>query len=119
MNTLTGSVSAQVEDRRQYTLELLRLDAATGKREILLSETCPEVWVNLHDILHTLSPQYTSAKLGTQGKDSDFHFLWGSERSGFVQIYEYHYSSSRDGNAAVCNLVGRLGPGGDWVVFRL
>ena len=55
---------------------------------------------------------------------NSFYFLWASERSGYNQIYFYHYNDNskkcEDGVCgATCLLNGRpIGCGGNWVVDR-
>lgn len=67
-----GSLCAEVENRQQTRLDLVRFDLSTGARQLLLSETS-EVWINLH---HLFRP-YRGG------------FIWGSERSGFQHLYCY------------------------------
>ena len=62
----------QRQSRDQKTLDLLLVDAATGKARILFSETSP-TWILLHDSLIPLA----------DGK----RFLWVSERTGFRHVY--------------------------------
>ncbi len=71
-----STLVAQVEDRAQTRLDLLRLDPATGEREDLLTETS-DVWINLHDLFRPLER--------TAGLDGGF--VWGSERTGFRHLY--------------------------------
>ncbi len=71
-----GSLVAQVEDRAQARLDLLRFDPETGVREELLTETS-DVWVNLHHLFHPLER--------TEGLAGGF--VWGSERTGFRHLY--------------------------------
>ncbi len=71
-----ATLVAQVEDRAQTRLDLLRLDPSTGAREELLTETS-DVWINLHDLFRPLER--------TEGLDGGF--VWGSERTGFRHLY--------------------------------
>lgn len=66
-----GSLVAQLENRAQTRLDLVRFDPPTGKSRLLLRETS-DVWINLHDLFKPL-------KRGG--------FLWASERSGFRHLY--------------------------------
>ena len=68
-----GDLSAQVQNRAQDELRLLRLDPQTGASRVLLTET-NAVWINLHRLFRPL-------KAGG--------FLWGSERDGFMHLYRY------------------------------
>jgi dipeptidyl-peptidase-4 len=87
-----GSVMAQVESRDQCTLQLLRLDPLSGRRVTMLEETS-KVWVNVRDLLHMFSFKWRPA--GAQKiSEGDFYFLWGSERTGFMQLYLYKYDAS-------------------------
>lgn len=69
-----GVLGAQVLNRPQNTLWLVRFDAATGQRETVLTET-NDIWVNLrkHD--------FTLLESGA--------FIWTSERSGYNHLYLY------------------------------
>ena len=108
-----GTVMAQVQNRAQSALQLLRLDPLTGKRTVLLTESSP-LWINLHDMLFERFPADWTPD-GSTKAPGDFFFLWASERSGFAQIYLYHYVSLQ--NKCVCLLDGKpIGGGGDWVV---
>lgn len=61
------------------------------------------------------SPAWSSSE--SPREDGDFYFLWGSERTGFSQLYLYKYSAGSQ--TARCLLGGRpIGGGGDWVVER-
>jgi len=66
-----GSLIAEVQDRAQMRLDLVRLDPKTGAGTILLTEET-EVWINLHNIFHAFD---------------NGGFLWASERSGFRHLY--------------------------------
>jgi dipeptidyl-peptidase 4 len=92
-----GSLTAQIQNREQTILDLVRFDLQTGKRTSLLRE-CSDIWINLHDILWPLT---TPAWEG--------HFIWASERTGFHHLYLY----SRDGD-----LIHPL-TSGDWLVDEL
>ena len=109
------SVMAQVENRLQNKLQLLRLDPATGKRTVLVEESS-EYWVNLHDLLYKFPAGWAPGK--AQAAPGDFYFLWASERSGFSQLYMYHYVQAT--NTCYVLLDGKpVGGGGDFVVEDL
>ncbi|CAI5957943.1 unnamed protein product [Closterium sp. NIES-65] len=74
-----GRLSAQVQNRRQTRLKLLRFDPTTGSRDLVLTETNP-LWVNLHDCFTPL------VKSGGELRGG---FLWASERTGFRHLYLY------------------------------
>jgi len=63
----------QRESRDQKRLDLLAVDPASGAARPVLSETS-KTWINLNDDFHPL-----------QGGS----FIWGSERSGFHQLYRW------------------------------
>ncbi len=67
-------IAVQRQSRDQKTLELLRVDALSGRSRVLLTERS-EHWVPLHHELTFLqkSPQ----------------FLWASSRSGYQHLYLY------------------------------
>ncbi len=64
----------QRESRDQQTLDLLRVDPATGKSTIVFSETA-KTWLNLHDNFRALA---------------DGSILWSSERDGFSHLYRWN-----------------------------
>ncbi len=68
-----GRLVAQIENRAQTELRLLRFDPQTGASETLLTETS-DVWINLHDMFTPLK---------------DGRFVWASERTGFRHLYLY------------------------------
>jgi len=72
-----GSLLAQVQNRAQTQLDLIRFDTRTGKGTRVLREQT-EVWINLHRLLKPL----------TEGAHAG-GFVWGSERSGFAHLYLY------------------------------
>jgi dipeptidyl-peptidase-4 len=91
-----GSLSAQLENREQTELELVRFDPHSGQRSTLLRETT-DVWINLHDMFKPLEGS-------THGDGGGF--VWASERTGFRHLYLYDNEG---------NLVRPL-TGGQWVV---
>jgi len=72
-----GTLTAQIENRAQTTLKLLRFDPRTGKRTTLIEETS-DVWVNLHDMLRGIAEGPLAG-----------HFVWSSERTGHRHLYLY------------------------------
>ena len=106
------SVMAQVENRLQNKLQLLRLDPLTGQRTVLVEENS-KWWVNLHDLLYMFPTGWAPG--GSTAPPGDFYFLWASERSGFSQLYMYHYISTT--NQCEVMLGGKpIGGGGEFVV---
>jgi dipeptidyl-peptidase-4 len=85
-----GSLAAQILNRQQTRLDLIRLDPRNGSRQVLLSEHNP-LWVNLHNLFKPL-------KSGG--------FIWAAERSGYRHLYLYDAQGK-----LVCPLTQ-----GDWVV---
>ena len=63
----------QRESRDQQTLDLLAVDPATGAARVIIHETM-KPWIDLNDDFTVL-------------KDGDF--IWGSERTGYHQLYLY------------------------------
>ena len=93
----SGQVVAQIENRAQTALDLVRFDPQNGAHTRLLLETSA-VWINLHHIFKPLeAPQHGGA------------FIWASERSGFRHLYLY----ARDGE-----LIRPL-TAGEWMVDGL
>ncbi len=85
-----GSLCAQIQNREQTRLDLIRLDASTGKPTTLLTESS-DIWINLNDMFRPLD---------------DGRFIWASERSGFNHLHLY----DSDGN------ILRQITAGDWQV---
>ncbi len=82
--------------RDQKTLDLLLIDAVTGKSRILLSDK-DSYWINLNDGPHFL-------------RDSK-RFIWSSERTGYRHLYLYdvtgrQLSQLTSGNWEVTSLDG-------------
>jgi dipeptidyl-peptidase 4 len=67
-------LAAQWQSRDQKRLDLLKVDATTGKPTTLLTETSAS-WIELHDDLRFLSRQSA--------------FVWSSRRTGFKHLYLY------------------------------
>eukprot|EP00898_Chlorokybus_atmophyticus_P001977 jgi/Chlat1/2780/Chrsp187S02948 len=91
-----GSLSAQVENRKQTRLQLLRFNPYTGARSLLLEER-NDTWINLHDCFTPLHKAPGELANG---------FVWASERTGFRHLYAY---------TAAGKLLGNL-TAGDWMV---
>ena len=69
-----GSLAVQVESRDQKTLDVRRLDVATGESTTLHIDKV-EPWINLH---HDFKPLKVSDPPGC--------YLWSSERSGYRHL---------------------------------
>eukprot|EP01038_Epipyxis_sp_PR26KG_P010979 gene10979-14747_t len=109
-----GSVMAQVQNRAQSVLQLLRLDPLTGHRTIILEEKT-NIWINLHDNLYTFSSKWSNS---ITSNENDFCFLWSSERTGYSQLYLYKYDSHQ--KVGICLTSDKpIGGGGNWVVERI
>ena len=83
----------QRESRDQKRLDLLGVDPASGVARPVLSETS-STWINLNDDFHPLK---------------DRSFIWGSERSGFHQLYRWaggHLTPITQGQWQMTGLVG-------------
>ncbi len=63
----------QRESRDQKTLDLLRVDPATGASSVVFTEHA-KTWLNLHDNFRALK---------------DGSILWSSERDGFSHLYRF------------------------------
>jgi dipeptidyl-peptidase-4 len=79
-----GKLFVQRQSRDQKKLDLLQVDPATGRAELLFSETSP-TWVNLHNNLVPLK---------------DGSLIWSSERSGFQHLYRWRAGAGRSSPAA-------------------
>jgi len=84
-------IAVQTMPRSQKESHLYFADAKSGNPKLILTETDPH-WVNVTDDLHFLP----------DGQ----HFLWASERDGFMHLYRY----SMDGT-----LVNKI-TSGDWAL---
>ncbi len=83
----------QRQSRDQKRLDVLRVDAASGKSVILFTERSP-TWINLHNDLRVLR---------------DGSLIWASERSGFQHLYRRNkgkFTQLTSGDWAVDSLVG-------------
>ncbi len=132
-----GSIMVQITNRTQSCLQLLRVevDAPHSCEVMLVEKAPPSAWINLHDLLYCMSTSYrlsSSLCSDSRGGD-DFYFVWGSERTGFMQLYMYRYDpllgaailvtqdEKNEGEDGVtdkgenrnCNCIGG---GGEWVV---
>lgn len=76
-----GTLAAEIENREQTRLDLVRFDPRTGARTLLLSERS-EVWINLHNAFRPLEQGQAELAGG---------FLWASEKSGFrhLQLHDH------------------------------
>jgi dipeptidyl-peptidase-4 len=72
-----GALLAQVENRDQSRLDFVRLNASSGERQVLFSETS-DVWVNLHNLFWPL-----------KNGELKGGFIAGSENSGFRHLNLY------------------------------
>jgi dipeptidyl-peptidase-4 len=94
-----GALCAQLENRLQDTLEIVRFDPQIGACSTLLKETSA-VWINLHNMFTPLRKIVGKEQPG---------FLWASERSGYRHFYQY------DKNGALIRQVTN----GEWMVDEL
>ncbi len=91
-----GQLAAEIENREQTRLDLVRLDPATGARTLLLSETS-DVWINLHGAFRSIEKGQGELAGG---------FLWASEATGFRHLSLH----DKDGK------VVRVLTSGEWMV---
>jgi dipeptidyl-peptidase-4 len=92
-----GSLLAEVENREQSRLHLVRFDTRTGAGTLVLEEKS-DVWINLHDDFHAIEEGELAGG-----------FVWASERTGFKHLYAY----DKDGKEV------RALTQGEWVVDGL
>jgi dipeptidyl-peptidase-4 len=71
-----GSLVAQLQNREQTELRVVRFDVATGRGATLFVETST-VWINLHDMLRPMK---------SGAGELAGAFLWASESSGFRRL---------------------------------
>jgi dipeptidyl-peptidase 4 len=74
-----GVLWAEVLNRKQDKLDLYFVDAKSGKSRIVLTETSPDAWINVHDDFRVL-------------KSGD-RFLWSSWRDGHTHLYLYSFDN--------------------------
>ena len=100
VNWFNNSIlTAQVENREQTEVNVLKFDIITGQQTLVLQETST-IWINLHSMF---SPLDTNNK-----QDS---FIWASERSGFRHLYLYNINGNlirpiTEGNFVVEEFLG-------------
>ena len=104
---LDGTVMAQVQNRAQTCLKLLRIDPRTGDCVVLLTEESP-CWINLHDMLRCIPLDWSPPSSSTS-PGGDFYFLWASERSGYMSLYLHKFDSHTGTTEVVSEPVGRGG----------
>ncbi len=95
-----GSLLAEVQNREQTALHLVRYDAKGSATKVL--EETSDVWLNLDDGFRTFD------ELAADGPHAALAggFLWQSERTGFAHLYAY----DKDGKEI------RALTSGDWMV---
>jgi dipeptidyl-peptidase-4 len=85
----------QREDRAQSRLDMLKVDPATGKVEVLFTETAAKgSWINLSDAYRFLA---------------DGSLIWWSERDGFGHLYHFkagRFTQLTKGEWVVTDLLG-------------
>ncbi|WP_267349529.1 DPP IV N-terminal domain-containing protein [Sphingomonas sp. GM_Shp_2] len=90
-----SALLVQRQSRDQKTLDMLRVDPATGKSTVLFTEKSGErSWLNLSDAYHVMK---------------DGSLIWRSERTGFGHLYRYKggkWTALTKGDWVVTNLVG-------------
>lgn len=80
VNWMLGDIlMAQVLNRSQTKLKLIRFDIQTGEKKVIMVEEL-EPWINLHDCFTPLDKGVTKSSSG---------FIWASERTGFRHLYMY------------------------------
>lgn len=106
-----GSLSAQLENREQTELRLVRFDIQTGQQTTLLVEKT-DAWINLHNMFRPL-----------KGDDEDgwAGFIWASERTGFFHLYLHDNDGVlirplTEGNWMV-DAIAAVDEKGEWVYF--
>jgi dipeptidyl-peptidase-4 len=94
-----GTLVAQLINRPQTALKLVRFDPKTGIRTTLIHETTP-VWINLHKMFKPLKADHKQYPGG---------FIWASELTGYRHLYLHDHNGE---------LIRQL-TDGDWVVDEL
>lgn len=90
-----SALLVQRESRDQRTLDMLRVDPATGKATVLFTERAgAKSWINLSDDYHLMK---------------DGSLIWRSERDGYGHLYRYakgRWTQLTKGAWVVTGLVG-------------
>ena len=90
-----SALLVQRESRDQKTLDMLRVDPATGKATVMFTERAgARSWINLSDAYHLMK---------------DGSLIWRSERDGFGHLYRYgggKWTQLTKGAWVVTGLVG-------------
>ena len=89
-----SAIFVQRQNRAQTVLDVLRIDPATGRGAVVMTETAatPDYWINLSDNYRLLDDRTT---------------IWWSERDGYGHLYRYRGSSPEQLTS------------GEWVVTKL
>ena len=98
-----GWAWAEVLNRKQDVMDLYFIDAKSGRSRKVLTESAPDVWVDVNDDFRIL-------------KSGD-RFLWTSWRDGHTHIYLYSFSAP-DPMAADAKLERQL-ESGDYEVIAI
>ena len=88
-----SALLVQRQSRDQQTLDVLRVDPATGRSTLLFTERSP-TWINLHNDLKAMN---------------DGSLIWTSERSGYPHLYRWsngRFSQLTRGDWATDGLLG-------------
>jgi dipeptidyl-peptidase-4 len=89
-----SALLVQRQSRDQRTLDMLRIDPATGRSTVLFTERAGErSWINLTDAYHVTK---------------DGGLIWRSERDGFGHLYRFaggRWTQLTDGDWVVSDLV--------------
>ena len=100
VNWMPGNVlTAQVLNRYQTKLKIIKFDIKTGQRSVMLEEE-HSTWVNLHDCFTPVDRNLRKFSGG---------FIWASERTGFRHLYLH------DNNG---HLLGAITEG-EWMVEQI
>lgn len=68
--------------------ETPRVEQPTQGIQVLVSETAPDAWINVHDILYFIpeSPSAPSSTI-TPNSTGRISFIWASEETGYLHLY--------------------------------
>lgn len=97
----------QIQNRLQTTLHLIYMESCPPYHWHSVLEEHSDIWINLQDLLTFLPLDWNSSK-----QNETFHFVWGSERSGFTQLYLYEYNHFTH----TTTLVNPIGDHDAWIV---
>lgn len=98
----------QIQNRLQTTLHVIYLESFPPFNWYPVLQETSNTWINLHHLLTFLPMDWN----GLEKQNDSLYFVWGSERTGYMQLYLYEF----DLQSHTANILNPIGEHGDWVV---